>query len=163
MNDRTGNEFHTVRGYQLINRRENKLTSAMEDYLEMIYRLCIQDGYTRVGKLSMKLNVRPSSVSKMAHRLISLGLLSYDNCDSIRLTDKGKTIGNYLIERHKTIEEFLSLLGNSAPLEETELIEHSVTPETVIRIKTLLEFFQSDESLKKSFISFQKSKTNQKK
>ncbi|GAE87129.1 iron-dependent transcriptional repressor [Acetivibrio straminisolvens JCM 21531] len=32
------NEFHTVRGYQLIEQEKKLLTSAMEDYLEMIFR-----------------------------------------------------------------------------------------------------------------------------
>jgi len=31
-------EFHTVRGYQLIEQEKKLLTSAMEDYLEMIFR-----------------------------------------------------------------------------------------------------------------------------
>ena len=32
------NQFHTVRGYQLLEQNKSVLTSAMEDYLEMIYR-----------------------------------------------------------------------------------------------------------------------------
>jgi len=32
-------EFHTVRGYQLIEQEKKLLTSAMEDYLEMIFRI----------------------------------------------------------------------------------------------------------------------------
>ena len=38
------NDFHTVRGYQLLAQGDKQLTSAMEDYLEMIYRNIRKDG-----------------------------------------------------------------------------------------------------------------------
>ncbi len=148
-------EFRTVRGYQLINRQQNQLTSAMEDYLEMACRLCVQEGYTRIGRLSESLHVRPSSASKMVSRLVNQGFLAYDHYESIRLTDQGKRVGEYLIERHNTVEQFLKLIGNSNPLEETELIEHTLNPDTVYRLKTLLEFFQWDKMALKHFHDFQ--------
>ena len=39
-------KFHTQKGYELA--EQNKLTAAMEDYLEMICRLSREEGYTRV-------------------------------------------------------------------------------------------------------------------
>ncbi len=155
MKNHKDDKFRTVRGYQLINRQENQLTSAMEDYLEMACRLCIQEGYTRIGKLSESLHVRPSSASKMVARLVNQGFLSYDHYESIRLTDQGKRMGEYLIERHNAVEQFLKLIGNDNPLEETELIEHSLNPDTVYRLKTLLEFFQWDKMALKHFQNFQ--------
>lgn len=44
--------YRTVRGYQLVNQKGQELTPAMEDYLEMAYKLCEQNGYARVGQLS---------------------------------------------------------------------------------------------------------------
>ena len=60
MKKSTGSAFRTVRGYQLLNQQERELTPALEDYLEMAYRLCQTNGYTRVGKISEILNVKPS-------------------------------------------------------------------------------------------------------
>ncbi len=48
--------FHTVRGYHLLNVNHSILTSSMEDYLEMIFRSCIHEGYIRISQLSDKLN-----------------------------------------------------------------------------------------------------------
>ena len=42
MNMPMENKFHTVRGYQLIKQNESRLTPALEDYLEMTYRLCLK-------------------------------------------------------------------------------------------------------------------------
>jgi hypothetical protein len=42
-------EFHTVRGYQLLEQHRKILTPAMEDYLEMIYRNSLVKGYIRIN------------------------------------------------------------------------------------------------------------------
>ncbi|HOC09946.1 MAG TPA: DtxR family transcriptional regulator, partial [Bacillota bacterium] len=54
-------EFRTVRGYQILDAESKALTASMEDYLEMIYRTCGEEGYARVNRLAERLNVRPSS------------------------------------------------------------------------------------------------------
>ena len=52
MSDSIVSDFHTSRGYQILRWQGGQLTSSMEDYLEMIYRICAKNGYTRIGKLS---------------------------------------------------------------------------------------------------------------
>ena len=154
MNHEADAEFRTFRGYQIISQREGQLTPAMEDYLEMIYRLCEKAGYARVGRLSGLLHVKPSSASKMIMKLSQMGFLKYDRYEIILLTDSGRAAGAYLLERHNTVEHFLLLVGSSDSLEETELIEHSLSAATVARLNTLLEFFQSDPEAKKRFAEF---------
>lgn len=156
MNKSSDSGFRTFRGYQLKNQREGKLTAALEDYLEMVYRLCLEDNYARVGKLSELLHVKPSSTSKMIFRLVDLGYLEYDRYDSILLTDKGKKIGAYLLDRHDTLESFLAMIGNTNPLEETELIEHSLSSSTISKIKGLLEFFMENPDIEKEYKIFKK-------
>lgn len=154
MRNNTDLEFRTVRGYQLMNQQEGRLTPAMEDYLEMVYRLCLEHGYTRVGIISEELHVKPSSTSKMVSRLVDLGYLEYDRYESILLTKKGRESGAYLLGRHNTVEQLLQLIGCGNPLEETELIEHSLSPETVSRLNTLLSFFNSDHCSQKRYEAF---------
>ena len=48
MNQNDG--FYTMKGYRL--QSDSKMTSAMEDYLEMITRLSVQGGSVRVSELS---------------------------------------------------------------------------------------------------------------
>lgn len=71
-------EFRTVRGYELLNQNKKELTSAMEDYLEMIYRNIEQEGYMRINTLSELLNVKPSSATRMVQKLKELGLINYE-------------------------------------------------------------------------------------
>ena len=87
MGDNFGMEFHTLKGYQMHNVGE--VTESMEDYLEMIGRCMEEHGYVRVGALADKLNVRPSSVSKMVGRLRELGLVQFEKYGLITLTKKG--------------------------------------------------------------------------
>jgi Mn-dependent DtxR family transcriptional regulator len=150
-------EFRTVRGYQLQSRRAGSLTSALEDYLEMTYRLCIQHGYARVGKLSELLHVKPSSASKMILKLSDQGYLESERYDVIRLTEKGRSEGAFLLDRHDKVERFLNLIGSIDPLGETELIEHSLSPSTVSDLSDLLAFFREEEGLKEKFDAFKRS------
>lgn len=151
-------DFRTVRGYQLVNQREGQLTSAMEDYLEMAYRLCSEHHYTRVVQLSALLHVKPSSVSKMVLKLVELGYLEYDSQELILLTEKGYQYGTYLLYRHNTVEQFLKLIGNANPLKETELVEHSLSPSTVLHLDSLLTYFERNENVRIDFKMFQKRK-----
>ena len=156
MDEKQNSEYRTIRGYQMVNQRKNELTPAMEDYLEMAFKLCIENGYTRVGRLSEQLNVRPSSASKMISKLVELGYLEYDPYESILLTGKGQTVGTYLLRRHDTLEQFFRLIGNTNPLEEVELIEHSLTSSTVSQINNSLHFFAQNPNIHKEYELFKK-------
>lgn len=158
MDNNTGSDFRTVRGYQLLSQQGGKLTPAMEDYLEMTYRLCLDNNYARIGQLSELLNVKPPSASKMISKLAYLGYLKYDRYDIIQLTDTGREIGAYLLKRHETVENFLLLIGNENPLKETELIEHSLSPATVENLSDLIEFFRGDDYVSSGFRHFKKIK-----
>lgn len=149
-------DFRTVRGYQLLSRRAGRLTSAMEDYLEMAYRQCRENGYARVGKLSELLHVKPSSASKMIFKLSEQGYLKADRYDVIVLTEKGARAGAYLLDRHEKVERFLKLLGSGDPLGETEQIEHSLSLSTVTDLSDLLEFFGQESELSEKFMAFKK-------
>lgn len=148
-------EFHTVRGYQLLEQNKKLLTSAMEDYLEMIYRNSLTDGYMRINTLAELLNVQSSSTTKMVQRLAQLGLLNYRKYGIILLTENGREIGKFLLERHRIIECFLRNLGVGASiLEETELIEHNITAPTLHKIEMLNNFFENNPDFLKKFEQF---------
>lgn len=154
MDSRFDEDFRTVRGYQLLNQQDGRLTPALEDYLEMACRLCLEYNYTRVNKLSELLHVRPSSASKMISKLASLGYLEYDRYEIIQLTQKGRETGAYLLKRHDTVESFLKLIGCRNPLEETELIEHALSASTVLALAGLLDFFHSNTAVMADFFAY---------
>lgn len=143
-----GGEFYTVRGYELLHQQFSLLTPGMEDYLEMAYRLARDKGYTRIGLLSNALNVQPPSASKMVQKLAEAGYMHYEKYGMIELTEEGRQLGTYLLRRHETIAEFLSIIGVTQDiLEETEKIEHYLSMHTVQRIMILVECINNNKDL----------------
>lgn len=151
-------EYYTVRGYQLLKQSKERITPAMEDYMEMIYRCCLEEGYARIGRLSQLLNVRASSATKMIQRLASLGLIEYERYGTIHLSEKGKELGNFLLERHNILGEFFQLLGSeeSEFLKQIELIEHNLSAGTVLNIKCLCDFFYEHPEIYELFSEYKK-------
>ncbi len=128
-------------------KKENKsLTASMEDYLEMIYRLSVDTGFTRIHELSSALNVRPPSATKMVQRLAELKLIKYEKYGVLILEENGKLLGSELLKRHNIIENFIKIIGvdETNALEETEKIEHTVSTKTIECIDTFLHFIEEN-------------------
>ncbi len=151
-----GREFRTVRGYQIKQQETKSITASMEDYLEMTYRLARDKGYTRVGDLATALNVQPPSASKMVQKLVEMGYLQFEKYGVIELSKKGRKHGQYLLTRHETLERFLSIIGvKEQLLEETEKIEHYISPETIEKIMLLVAFMEDNPEWLQAFRDFQ--------
>lgn len=150
-------KFYTFRRYQMMKQSKKLLTASMEDYLEMIYRDCLQHGYTRVNAIAKQLNVKASSVSKTVQKLAKLGLVNYEKYGIIQLTQKGENIGNFLLTRHKTIEAFLNKIGvKKMALRDTEMIEHHISLETYENIEMLNDFLDENPDVIKNFNKYKK-------
>ncbi|WP_242876035.1 metal-dependent transcriptional regulator [Cellulosilyticum sp. I15G10I2] len=148
-------EFHTVRGYQMLNSEQKLLTSSMEDYLEMIYRICIKEGYIRINQLALKLNVRPSSTTKIVQKLKHLGLIEYQKYAIIQLTDEGQKIGQFLLKRHEIIEAFLRKLGiEETLLKDTEMMEHDMSLNTVKSLDLFNKFLEDNPEIIEQYKMF---------
>ena len=148
------NYFYTFSEY--MRKEDNFLTASMEDYLEMIYRLSQNSGFTRIHELSAALNVQPPSASKMVQRLAELDLIDYEKYGVIMLKDSGKELGEILLKRHYTIERFFRILGipESRILEETEKVEHTLSKETVQSFEDYINFIISNPDIQKQFNEF---------
>lgn len=147
-------EFFTFREY--MSKKENDpLTASMEDYLEMIYRFYIQNGFIRIHDLASSLNVQPPSATKMVQKLAEAGLVNYEKYGIVTLNETGQTAGKRLLERHKIIEKFLELLGlDKDILEETEKIEHTIGNNTLLCICDFVNFFAKHPDLIKEYNKF---------
>lgn len=138
-------------------RKENPaLTASMEDYLEMIFRLTVSNGFTRIHELSQALNVQPSSATKMVQRLAHMGYVKYEKYGFLMLEEKGKKSGEQLLNRHLLIEKFLRIIGvdTSAVLEETEKIEHMLNSETTDCIHRFVVFMLGNPDITERYASF---------
>ncbi|HHT65924.1 MAG: metal-dependent transcriptional regulator [Caldicoprobacterales bacterium] len=136
-------DFYTVRGYQIHKKNEKMLTPSMEDYMEMIYRVCRKNGYIRINVLAERLNVQAPSVSRVVEKLKARKLISYEKYGVVQLTDKGKQVGAFLLKRHKAVEAFLKFLGLQETLMDTEMIEHNISVETLKKLILFNRFIQS--------------------
>ena len=128
--------------YQTFKKYLNKnLTASMEDYIEMIYRLSLSNGYTRIQELANNLNVSPPSTSIMIQKLAKLGYLKYHKYGVVVLEEKGKRMGHRLLERHSIVSQLLLTIGIDPKnvLVETEKIEHTLSIKSIKCIKKYLE------------------------
>ncbi|WP_243155194.1 metal-dependent transcriptional regulator [Romboutsia sp. CE17] len=150
MNDRE--DYYTFNEYM----KYNSLTPSEEDYIEMIYRLSLNEEKIKLKEISDSLNIKPPSVTKMIKKLESKNFLIYRKYDYIKLTNMGEIVGKRLYDRHNIIYSFLQTIGLKEYIhEETEKIEHTISIETLIRIKELLRFFKENEEVLIKFRNYQ--------
>ena len=133
------NEFYTLKGYSFMSDKKT-ITSAMEDYLEMIYRISSANQVVRIKQLSELLHVKPSSASKMAAALKEKGFLAFEKYGHITLTEMGKRMGKSLLYRHNLLHQFFCLINHSDnELTLVEKIEHFIDDNTIKNIKEWLD------------------------
>lgn len=144
--------FYTFRGY-LMMPDQQQMTPSMEDYLEMIYRIHLQEGPARTTRLAARLNVQAPSVTKTVQKLTKLGLLNYEKYGLIRLTDKGKRLGSFLLKRHILIENLLKLIGvqEQYALQDTEMIEHHLSANAFRQLTLLYKFLKANPAVLEQF------------
>lgn len=147
-------DYYTFSEY--MKKSENSLTASMEDYLEMIYRLSLESGFTRINELSDALNVHPPSATRMVQRLGKQNLLKYEKYGVIILKDEGKILGELLLKRHNIIELFLKKLGvpEKILLKETEKIEHTISEDTAECFEDFISFISSNPDIEDRFHKF---------
>ncbi len=143
-------DFFTFSEY--IKKDQGLLTPSMEDYVERIYRLSKDNGYTRIKELSNALNVQPPSVTRMMQKLTEIGLVNYEKYEVVVLTEQGILRGEILLTRHNIVEKFLKTIGVSERiLEETEKIEHTISKETLECLVMYLDFLKNNPCIQKKF------------
>lgn len=132
--------FYTLKGYSLL--EHVQITSSMEDYLEMICRLCGDGSSVRISDLADRLHVRPPSASKMAGNLRSNGLIRFEKYGTITLTEAGLQLGQYLLFRHKVLHDFFCYVNQSQDeLEQVEKVEHFLNPQTIYNLQKWMDEF----------------------
>ena len=129
-------KFYTLKGYKL--KERNDITESIEDYIEMIYRKVKNKSDITVKEIAIFLNVKASSVSKMANRLKELNLIEFEKYGKIKLNKNGINLGKYLLWRHNILKKFFKLINKkNYNLEQVEKIEHFVDYVTVNNINQL--------------------------
>jgi Mn-dependent DtxR family transcriptional regulator len=129
----------------------------MEDYLERIVELVQEKGYARVVDIAALLDVQSPSVTRMIQRLAKKGYLKYEKYRGIVLTPAGATLGKSMKRRHKSLEDFLRMIGvrdARTVWKDVEGIEHHMSPASMEAIRTLVEFFEENSAAREAFEAF---------
>ncbi len=120
-----------------------------EDYLEIIYELSKENGYTRIKDISDELCVKPASASEMMRKLSDMGYIVYKKRLFVSLTDSGKEMAEIVRERRSVLVKFLTTLNISPEIAEQDacLIEHVLNPETIEQLKNFVKFVENSPEL----------------
>ena len=123
------------------NELENtELTEALEMYVKTIHELELEFGAAAPSDIADRLQVKAPSVTSALRKLDSLGMAVYHRYEHVKLTKKGKEVAEMLDRRHRTLLDFLLLIGVD---EETALsdaceIEHVVHRQTIDKLAKYL-------------------------
>lgn len=127
-------EYFTLTGYH--QKQHTEISYAMEDYIEMIYRLTQNGKKLKLKELAHHLHVSSPSASIMMKRLRKLELVDYNK---LFLTEKGKKLGEYLLYRHNVLICFFKQLNKKHYcLEQVEKVEHFIDYTTTENISKMI-------------------------
>jgi DtxR family Mn-dependent transcriptional regulator len=117
----------------------------MEDYLEAILLVSAEQGVARIKSIANKLRVSYPSVVGAIKTLKAKNLVQQEHYGYVRLTEEGCQIAGAITHRHEVLTRFLMDildLDQETASGDACKIEHSVSPETVHRLRAMAEFME---------------------
>lgn len=118
----------------------DKISGALEDYLEAILYLEEKQKVARVKDIADRMGILRGSVTSGLKTLSEKGLINYEPYRFITLTPKGEKIAKEITRRHKTIKAFLKdvlLIDEEVAEENACRMEHAMDKHVIDR---LIEF-----------------------
>ncbi len=127
---------------------KEELSSNIEDYLEAIYLLHKRTGRVRISDIASFLRLKPPSVTEMLEKLKKKGLVQHEKYGEVSLTPRGLQIAEEIYTRHRTLVDFLLLLGVNPETAELDAckIEHVLSRRTLNRLRKFVEFLNRSKS-----------------
>ncbi len=115
-----------------------KIMRASEDYLEAMLMMKEKHGYIRSIDIAEYLCVTKPSVTYTTKRLKENGYITMDKDGLITLTDSGMEIASKVLDRHKTLTDFLVSIGIDMETAEADAckMEHDISQNTYEAICT---------------------------
>lgn len=105
-------------------------SESVENFIKAVYSLQQQEERVSTNTLSDALNISAPSVTDMAQRLVTAGLVDYQRYKGVVLTASGREMALRVLRRHRLIELYLVReLGYALREvhEEAEKLEHAVS------------------------------------
>ena len=123
----------------------DKITGALESYLEHIAELQDEFGAVRTSDLAKRMGCKLPSVTSALQRLAEKGLINYKSYRPVTLTEAGKQTILRLNRYHGILADFLQNMlafPEKFSQEEACRLEHRVSFKTLERMELLLKFFR---------------------
>jgi len=123
-----------------------ELTKALEMYVKVAYELEEELGIATVSEMAERLGVKAPSVTAALQKLDSMGVVKYRRYQNVKLTKLGKFVAKKLLNRNKTLMDFLLMIGvdeETATIDACE-IEHVVNPITIEKLTEYMKKLSHD-------------------
>lgn len=129
------------------------LSPSMEDYLEEIYRFSLHHNVVRVSDIANRLDVTMPSVNNAIRNLHNEKYLIYQRYKELVLTEKGRRVGKFLVERNSILQKFLMVINCNCNVEaEAEAMEHYLSLPTIRTLESLVDFFEQNSGCRQKFL-----------
>lgn len=133
---------------------KEKLSSSLEDYLEVIYNYIDKNEKVRAIDISKELNVSRASVTEALKKLADKKLINYGRYDMISMTEYGRKQAIEVIEKHNALqyffEEIMGLDSNEAAQTACK-IEHIISENVFDRLTDLRNFHEDHPEYTEAF------------
>lgn len=124
------------------------LTPNMEMYLKTIFEITGDGGQPRVKLIAQRLGVTMPSVTGAIENLQTKGLVEHTPYGDVKLTTKGRRVARQVKERNDLLYRFLRdvlKLPTATASRDACVLEHVVSPKTLDRMSSFLQFTESHE------------------
>jgi DtxR family Mn-dependent transcriptional regulator len=117
-------------------------SKTIEQYIEVIYALEKELKKAHTTDIASILKLAPASVTEMVQKLRDMALVNYEPYHGVTLTVKGKKMAEELMQKHRTLAEFLNIIGVEKSYAEIDAcqIEHHVSSQTIEKLNKFVEF-----------------------
>jgi DtxR family Mn-dependent transcriptional regulator len=117
----------------------------IEEYIETIHMLEKRDGIAHMSEIASLMNVKPPSVTEMIRKLDKEGLVKYKRYEGAKLTKRGLKLAKELMKKHRTIAEFLIMIGVDEKYADIDAcqIEHHVSKNTMEKLVKFVDLVHS--------------------
>ena len=124
--------------------RNVRVSTRIEDFLEIIVELEDIHGEARVSDIASNLAISRPTVVRMLGKMAKEGWIEKNPYRPVKLCPKGRRHAEWMRERHGILFSFLRHLGidETTAHHETEGIEHHLSESTVKRIQNLTKRLQ---------------------
>ncbi len=129
-----------------------RVSLALESYLEAIADIQNEQGAVSPSVLAEKMGCKRSSVTSALQRLAENGLINYHTYRPVTLSPKGKEVIESLNRYHKILANFFeNVLGLDEEFSQKEAcrLEHQISPQTIERISEYVEFLDKPDAFVK--------------